>query len=108
MKSLEIILDKMETLGMTASLTKCKFGFSEVTALGHVVSGLSMTIDQNKVAAILQKPLPNTILEVQQFLGFASYYRQYLCNFAAHTSSLYYLLRQGVEFNVTKERAIAW
>ena len=102
------VMNKMKNLNMTVSLDKCNFGFNEVRALGHIVSGLTLAIDQNKVAAVLHKPLPTTIKEVQSFLGLASYYRIFLVHFATVTHSLYHLLKKGVEFNITEERAKAW
>ncbi|MBW0507946.1 hypothetical protein O181_047661 [Austropuccinia psidii MF-1] len=52
----------------------------KLLALGHKVSGLSLAIDQNKVPAVLLKPVPKNIKEIQSFLGFASYYRNHIRN----------------------------
>ncbi|MBW0527887.1 hypothetical protein O181_067602 [Austropuccinia psidii MF-1] len=40
------------------SLKNFSFGQQELLALGHKVSGLSLAIDQNKVAELLLKPVP--------------------------------------------------
>ncbi|MBW0558990.1 hypothetical protein O181_098705 [Austropuccinia psidii MF-1] len=48
-KILEIILQKIVKVNMEVSLKKCHFAYSELKALGHVVSGLSLGIDKNKV-----------------------------------------------------------
>ena len=66
---------------MRISLKKCQFGFQELKALGHVVSGLTLAIDQNKVAAVLLRPIPRNVKEMQSFLGFAGYYRQHIKDF---------------------------
>ncbi|MBW0525726.1 hypothetical protein O181_065441 [Austropuccinia psidii MF-1] len=76
--------------------------------LRHKVSGLSLAIDQNKVAEVLQKPVPKSINEMQSFLGFASYYRNHIRNFAHITSSLYNLCSKDVVFEITKERRDAY
>ena len=55
------VMEKMKELNMTVSLSKCNLGFHEVRALGHIVSGLTLAIDQNKVAAVLLKPLHTTV-----------------------------------------------
>ncbi|MBW0562231.1 hypothetical protein O181_101946 [Austropuccinia psidii MF-1] len=86
----------------------CNFGQQELLALGHKVSGLSLAIDQNKVAAVLQKPVPKNIKEMQSFLGFASYYRNHIKYFAHITSSLYKLCSKDVVFEITKERRDAY
>ncbi|MBW0504107.1 hypothetical protein O181_043822 [Austropuccinia psidii MF-1] len=43
---LEIVLQKIVQLNMKASLKKCHFAYSELKALGHVLSGLSLGIDK--------------------------------------------------------------
>ncbi|MBW0464298.1 hypothetical protein O181_004013 [Austropuccinia psidii MF-1] len=52
------VLDKATGVNMNISLKKCNFGFEELKALGHIVSGLSLGIDKNKVAAVLLKTIP--------------------------------------------------
>ncbi|MBW0548490.1 hypothetical protein O181_088205, partial [Austropuccinia psidii MF-1] len=104
----DIVLSKCTAIYMEISLKKLNFGHQEVLALGHKVSGLSLPIDQNKVAAVLQKPVPINIKETQSFLGFASYYRNHIKRFAHITSSLYKLCSKGVVFEITKERKDAY
>lgn len=50
---------------MKISLQKCQFGFTELEALGQIVLDLTLSIDQNKVAAVLQKPMPSSRKEMQ-------------------------------------------
>ncbi|MBW0553860.1 hypothetical protein O181_093575 [Austropuccinia psidii MF-1] len=95
-------------INLKISLKKCNFGQQELLALGHKVSGLSLEIEQNKVAAVLQKPVPRNIKEMQSFLGFASYYRNNIKDFAHITSSLYKLCSNDVVFEITKERREAY
>ncbi|MBW0566899.1 hypothetical protein O181_106614 [Austropuccinia psidii MF-1] len=45
---------------------------------------------------------------MQSFLGFASYYRNHIKNFAHITSSLYKLCSKDVVFEITKERRDAY
>ncbi|MBW0578064.1 hypothetical protein O181_117779 [Austropuccinia psidii MF-1] len=79
---LERVLKKIVQVNMTISLKKCHFAYSELKELGHVVSGLSLGIDKNKVAAVLLKQMPQTKKEIQSFLGFAGYYRQHIKDFS--------------------------
>ncbi|MBW0521250.1 hypothetical protein O181_060965 [Austropuccinia psidii MF-1] len=102
------VLSKCTPINLKISLKKCNFGQQELLALGHNVSGLSLEIDQNKVEEVLQKPVPNSIKEMQSFLGFASYYRNHIKNFAHITSSLYKLCSKDVVFEITKERRDAY
>ncbi|MBW0463122.1 hypothetical protein O181_002837 [Austropuccinia psidii MF-1] len=70
------VLHKVSEVNMNISLKKCYFGFEELEALGHIVSGLNLGIDKSKVAAVLPKPIPQNKEEMMSFLGFSSYYRQ--------------------------------
>ncbi|MBW0494805.1 hypothetical protein O181_034520 [Austropuccinia psidii MF-1] len=80
----------------------------KLLSLGHKVTGLSLAIDQNKVAAVRLKPVPKNIKDMQSFLGFASYYRSHISNFSHITSSLYKLCSKYVVFGITKERRDAY
>ncbi|MBW0564692.1 hypothetical protein O181_104407 [Austropuccinia psidii MF-1] len=62
-------LTKIQSVSMKISLKKFHFGFKELKALGHVVSGLSLRVDKNKVAAVFLKPMPQIKKEIQSFLG---------------------------------------
>ncbi|MBW0502233.1 hypothetical protein O181_041948 [Austropuccinia psidii MF-1] len=88
---------------MKSSLKKYNFGFEELRSLGHIVFGLSLGIDKNKVAAVLLKPIPQNKKEIMSFLGFASYYRQHLKDFAILAKSLYRICDQQTVFEMTQE-----
>lgn len=48
-------------------------------------------MDPKKVAAILDWPRPTNRTELQQFLGFANFYRRFIAGFAQHAHSLHAL-----------------
>ncbi|MBW0505151.1 hypothetical protein O181_044866 [Austropuccinia psidii MF-1] len=85
------VLSKCTPINLKISPKKCNFGHQELLALGHKVSVLSLAIGQNKVAAVLQKPVPRNIKEMKSFFGFASYYRNHIKSCAHITNSLYKL-----------------
>ncbi|MBW0517616.1 hypothetical protein O181_057331 [Austropuccinia psidii MF-1] len=93
---------------MKISLKKCHFAYSELKALGHVVSGLSLGIDKNKVEAVLPKQMPQTKKEMQSFLGFSGYYRQHIKDFERISKSLYKLCDQQKVYKMTEERVKAY
>ncbi|MBW0562373.1 hypothetical protein O181_102088 [Austropuccinia psidii MF-1] len=101
-------IHKAAEVNIKISLKKCNFGFEELKALGHVVSVLSLGIDKNKVAAVLLKPIPQNKKEMMSFLGFSSYYRQHLKDFAILAKSLYRICDQQTVFEMTQERIKAY
>ncbi|MBW0527343.1 hypothetical protein O181_067058 [Austropuccinia psidii MF-1] len=108
MQYIDRVLSKCTPINLEISLKKCNFDQQELLALGHKVSVLSLAIDQNKVEAVLQKPVPRNIKEMQSFLGFASYYRNPIKNFSHITSSLFKLCSKDVVFEITQERRDAY
>ena len=76
------VLDIVIKMGMKISLKKCKFGFNELKALGHIVSGLTIAVDQGHVAEILLKPIFTNSKELQSILGFMGYYRNHMKDYA--------------------------
>ncbi|MBW0584297.1 hypothetical protein O181_124012 [Austropuccinia psidii MF-1] len=102
------VIRKCTPINLKILLKKCNFGQQELLALGHKVSGLILAIDQKNIAAVLQKPVPKSIKEMQSFLGFASYYRNHNKNVSHITSSLYRLCSKDVVFEITKERRDAY
>ncbi|MBW0550308.1 hypothetical protein O181_090023 [Austropuccinia psidii MF-1] len=93
---------------MKLSLKKCHFGFKDLKALGHVVSGLSLGIDKNKVAEVLLKPMPPNKKEIQSFLSFSGYYRQHIKDFASIARPLYRLCDKCTVFEMTVDRVKAF
>ncbi|MBW0486037.1 hypothetical protein O181_025752 [Austropuccinia psidii MF-1] len=58
---------------------------------------------EDHVSAILLKPVPNNIKEMQSFFGFASYYRNHSRNLSHTASSLLKVCYKDVVFEITKE-----
>ncbi|MBW0537513.1 hypothetical protein O181_077228 [Austropuccinia psidii MF-1] len=86
---LSLVLMKILQLNMKISLKKFNSGFQELKALGHVVSGMSLGVDKAKVAVVLLKQMPQNKKEMMSTLGFATYCRQHLKDFAIHAKLVY-------------------
>ena len=63
-------------------LSKCLFGAVETLYLGHVVSGHIIAPGQEKLKAIRDWPVPESVSQVRKFLGFANYFRRSLSGYA--------------------------
>ena len=78
LQNLKYVLDCFRSAGLKLNLSKCKFGRREVTFLGHVVSAQGVAADPAKLSKVASWPQPQSQRDVQQFLGFASYYHRFI------------------------------
>ncbi|MBW0481236.1 hypothetical protein O181_020951 [Austropuccinia psidii MF-1] len=108
MYRLSRVLNKIQSVNINIYLKKCNFLFKELKELGHLVSGLSLGIDKNKVAAVLLKLMPQNKQEIQLFLGFSGYYRQHIKDFACIARPLYKLCDKDIFFEMTVDRVKAF
>ncbi|KAL0152743.1 hypothetical protein M9458_052466, partial [Cirrhinus mrigala] len=74
-------------------LENCEFHQPSVQFLGYVISAGGVQMDQGKIQAIQQWLTPNTVKELQRFLGFSNFYRRFIQNYSMITSPLTSLLK---------------
>jgi RNase H-like domain found in reverse transcriptase len=66
--------------------------------VGYIVSPAGLSMDPAKIQASEDWPIPQTIKEVQSFLGFANFYRRFIQNFASISKPLTTLTKKTVDF----------
>ena len=103
MKNLSQIFDRFRAAGLKLSPQKCTTFQKSVTFLGHVVSEFGISTDPAKVVAVKNWPGPGCVKEVRSFLGFCSYYRKFIKDFATIAKPLVKLTEKNVKFCWTDE-----
>ena len=76
------VLDRLRKHGLTAKESKCEWGASSVTYLGHVVGEGKVSVPEARVAAIRNFKRPQNKSELCAFLGTVGYYRKFVCNYS--------------------------
>lgn len=95
------LFDRFTSFGLTINPTKCLFGVESLEFLGHHIDSHSIHPLDSKVSAIKDFPIPNSIKQLQRFLGMINYYRRFIPNCSAILHPLTNLLRgskKGVIF----------
>ncbi|KAJ1088498.1 hypothetical protein NDU88_001655 [Pleurodeles waltl] len=99
------VLQRLRAHQLFCKPEKCEFDKTEVKYLGYHLSPTGISMDQEKVQAILDWPSPSSIKETQCFLGLANFYRQFILVFAKQTSHITHTLKKE---NLTKGRQARW
>lgn len=101
-KHLEIlseVFERLQKANLTLSRKKCSFCRTELKYLGYVVSRQGLHVDPEKVSAIVNIPIPQSVQEIRRIIGMSSWYRRFIPNYSTRIAPLTNLIRKNVKFN---------
>ncbi|XP_028092882.1 uncharacterized protein LOC114293061 [Camellia sinensis] len=78
---MRIALQTLREKKLYTKLSKCEFWLGSVAFMGHVINKDGITMDLEKIEAIVDWPRPTNVSEVRSFLGLAGYYRRFVKDF---------------------------
>ena len=96
---LRIVLQLLRDHQLYAKFSKCYFWLTEVRFLGHVVSASCVSVDPEKVGAVMSWERPKSVFEIRSFLGLAGYYRRFIEDFSQLATPMMRLTRKKVKFD---------
>jgi hypothetical protein len=105
---LKATLDRTKLIGMTLNPDKCKLRVTEVTYLGHKLTGEGVRPDQSKVEAIINMPAPQDKAGVQRLLGMVNYLAKFIPGMSEITAPLRELLKKNVPWHWTEKHQEAF
>jgi len=65
-----------------AKAEKCEFHSESVEYLGYILSLSGLTMSNDKIKIIQDWPEPKKVKDIQSFLGFTNFYRQFIFNYS--------------------------
>ena len=92
---LRMVLQTLRDNQFLVKHNKCSFGQCFVEYLGHIVSAQGVSMDMQKVQAMLSWPVPRSVKELRGFLGLTGYYRRFVRGYASIAAPLTDLLKQN-------------
>ena len=69
-----------------------------MSLLGHIVSTSGVSVDPEKVEAIMSWEKPKSMFEIRSFLGLAEYYKRFIEDLSRLTAPMMRLTRKEVKF----------
>ncbi len=85
---LGMVLNVLNEAGLKVKLKKCEFGRKHMEYLGHQIGSGRLGIPEARVEAMRAYAKPKTKKQLRAFLGSFGYYREFIPNFASHSTVL--------------------
>ena len=101
---LHLVLQHLESAGLTLKKSKCTFVVSSVEYLGHTIDAQGLHPSDSKVRAIHDAPSPTNITELKSSLGLLNYYHKFLPNLATILAPLHQLLQKDAVWKWTQKQ----
>ena len=108
LEQIQNIFHRLKQAKLKLKPKKCKLLQTKVKYLGHVVSKDGVETDPEKIEAVKEWPRPVCVKDVRSFIGFCSYYRRFIPNFASVAKPLIKLTEKKVNFVWTDDHEDAW
>lgn len=93
---LRTVLGILRRHGFKAKLSKCQFNRHEIRFLGHTVTRHGLALDDRKVTAVRDWPVPTNLRALRSFLGLANYFRRFIQGYSSLVAPLTTLTRTDV------------
>ncbi|KAL0150908.1 hypothetical protein M9458_053827 [Cirrhinus mrigala] len=94
-KHVRSVLQRLIAHQLYAKEEKCEFHQDNISFLGYIISADGVAMDEKKVNAVLKWPRPNTLRELQRFLGFTNFYRRFIRHFSSVAAPLTAMVKKG-------------
>ncbi|XP_055915467.1 uncharacterized protein K02A2.6-like [Eupeodes corollae] len=99
-KRLRLVLQRLQTSGVTLNDAKCQFGVQRIKFLGHILDEDGVHPDGDRITAIINMERPKNVHEVRIVIGLINY----LGKFTPRLSDVWQPLNELLK----KERTFTW
>ena len=85
------------------NVIKCEFALESVRFLGHIVSGIDLRPDPEKIRVVRDWKEPTSVTGIRQFLGFTNYFRRFIEGYSFIARPLEELTGKNKRFSWSQE-----
>ena len=101
---LKSVLEVLRKEKLFANLKKCTFCTDKRVFLGFVVSAQGIQVDEEKIRAIQEWPIPTSVGQVWSFHGLTSFYKRFVKDFSSIATPLTEVIKKNVGFKWEEEQ----
>lgn len=98
LRNLDTVLTRLSTNRLTAKVSKCKFGYRELSFLGFVVNANGIKMHPDRVRAIGAMSPPTNKKALRSYLGLVNYCADFIPQLSTIARPLYQLTHKNAEF----------
>ena len=103
------VCERLLEAGLHLDIDKCEFSVKRVSYLGMILSTEGLEMEPSKIKTILDWALPQTVKDIQAFIGFANFYRRFIHRFSQIVRPLIELTRGATgRVELTEESTAAF
>lgn len=105
---LKTVLDRAEEYNLQLSWKKCKFLKDRISYLGYVITNNTKLPSEEKTKAVVNYPRPESIAQIQSFLGLTGYFRKFIADYSIIAKPLSDLLKKNSKFVFGEQQEAAF
>jgi len=95
------VIDRLRKVFLCISIKKSCFHIREVEFLGYKISDHEISMTTKKVEEITAWSPPQKVIDLQSFMGFANFHRQFIKRFSKIAKPLPNLTKKGIKWSRT-------
>lgn len=93
------VLKRIQSEGITLNREKCIFGVQSLKFLGHLISNSGISVDPDRIQALVNFPEPRDKTELLRFLGMVNFSSRFLKNRSHILEPMTAILKKNTGFN---------
>lgn len=107
-RTLELVLNKLQSVGLRLNPEKCSFFMKEISYLGFTINKDGLRKNESNIKSVLNAPVPENVSEVKAFTGMVNFYSKFIPNFSKKMEPLYKLQRKNTNFRWNQDAENAY
>ena len=108
LENLKAVFTRLKQFNLKLKPRKCSLFQTEMVYLGRKVTRDGISVQPGHVEKIKNWPVPKSVNEVERFVGFLNYYREFIPDFGSISACLYEICGSKAKFAWTDDRQEAY